>query len=87
MTGADRYLPPGFPLPDPHAMGSLRETILRATRTPHAPEPAELALVIAADEAGVDLGEIDARAVWELPAEARAPVFEAIAKVLRQLAD
>jgi hypothetical protein len=84
---AARYLPPGFPPPDREAMARLRESVLKETKTPHPPEAAELALLIAADEAGIDLSSIDPMAVWMSPLEARTPIFEAIARLLAELSE
>lgn len=84
---AARYLPPGCPMPDREAMARLRESVLKETRTPHPPEPAELAVLIAADEAGIDLADVDPAAVWLSPPEARAPLFAAISRLLGQLAE
>jgi hypothetical protein len=82
-----RFLPPGFPLPEREAIAALRESVMKETRTPHPPESAELAVLIAADEAGVDLGEVDPAAVWLSPPEAREPLFTAIGRLLGELAE
>lgn len=82
----DAYLPPGFPPPDREAMARLRENVVLRTRTKHPPEPAELAVLIAADEAGVDLSAVDAEEVWAQPAAARAPLFETIGRLLAEMA-
>jgi hypothetical protein len=82
---AARYLPPGLPVPDREAMASLRANVMLRSKTPHPPEAAELAAIIVADEAGIDLAEVDAEAVWAQPPEARAPIFEAIARLLGEV--
>ena len=90
MSHADpaaRYLPPGFPPPDREAMATLRANVVLRTRTPHPPEPAELAAIIAADEAGIDLAEVNADEVWLQPAEARQPLFAAIARLLGEVVE
>ena len=81
-----RFLPPGFPRPDPEAMDRLRQNILKETRTPYPPEPAELAAIIAADEAGVDLSAIDPDGVWASPPEAREAVFLLLRRLLGEMA-
>ena len=80
------FLPSGFPLPDREAIARLRESVMAETRTPHPPETAELAVLIAADEAGVELGEVDPAAVWLSAPDARQPLFEAIGRLLGELA-
>lgn len=90
MTAHDptrRFLPPGFPAPDREAMAQLRENVVTRTRTPHPPEAAELAALIAADEAGIDLSEVNADEVWLTPAEAREPLFQAIARLLGEVVE
>ena len=82
-----RYLPPGCPAPEPEALAALRQNIVAGLATPHPPEPAELALIVMADEAGIDLSAIDAREIWLEPAEAREPVFRAIARLLAEIVD
>jgi hypothetical protein len=79
---AARYLPPGFPLPARDTMESLRRSIMQETATPHPPEPAELAVLITADDAGIDLSGVDAKAVWLNPPEARAPLFMRLGELL-----
>lgn len=79
------YLPAGFPIPEREALARLRETILRETRTAHPPEWAELAVLVSADEAGADLAGLDAREIWAMPVESRAPVFEALGRLLHDL--
>lgn len=82
---ATRFLPPGYPLPERETMAALRQSIMHETDTPHPPEPAELAVLITADEAGVDLAGIDAQAVWLSPPEARAPLFARLGELLGEL--
>lgn len=82
---AARYLPAGFPLPDREAMARLRENVVTRTRTKHPPEAAELAALIAADEAGIDLSEVDADEVWQQPVAAREALFLAIGRLLGEL--
>ena len=82
---AARFLPPGCPVPDREAMSRLRENVVLRTRTPHPPEAAELAALIAADEAGIDLSGVNADEVWLQPAEAREAIFEAIGRLLGDL--
>jgi hypothetical protein len=81
-----RFLPPGFPRPDPEAMDRLRQNILKETGTKFAPEAAELAAIIAADEAGVDLSAIDPAEIWLSPQDAREPVFLLLRRLLGEMA-
>lgn len=81
-----RFLPPGFPRPDPEVMDRLRQNILKDTKTQHPPEAAELAAIIAADEAGVDLSAIDPAEIWLSPPDAREPVFLLLRQLLGEMA-
>jgi hypothetical protein len=81
-----RFLPPGFPRPDPEVLDRLRQNILKETRTKYAPEAAELAAIIAADEAGVDLSAIDPAEIWLSPPDAREPVFQLLRRLLGEMA-
>ncbi len=85
LDPAARYLPAGFPLPDRESMVRLRENVVGRTRTKHPPEAAELAALIAADEAGIDLSAVDADEVWAQPAEEREAIFLAIGRLLGEL--
>jgi hypothetical protein len=80
-----RFLPPGLPLPEREAMAALRQSILAETATKHPPEAAELAVLIVADEAGIDLSGVDAAAVWASPPEAREPIFVRLGELLGDL--
>src|SRR5690349_376908 len=82
---AARFLPPGFPPPDREAVARLRESVMKETRTAHPPEAAELATLIAADDAGIDLSSVDPTMVWLSPPEVRAPIFEAIGRLLAEM--
>jgi hypothetical protein len=82
---AYQYLPAGFPRPEAEAIAQLRRTIMEATRTPHPPEVGELAVIIAASEAGVDLTEIDPEAIWLEPSEIRGPLFALIGRLLAEM--
>ena len=84
MADPTRYLPAGVPAPPPEVVAQLRASILQQLATPHPPEPAELAVLIIADEAGVDLSGVDARAVWAQPPAERAPVFAALERLLAE---
>ena len=88
MTAPDaRYLPAGFPLPDRETMARLRQSILYEMSTPHPPEWAELAVLITADEAGIDMHEVDPRAIWALSPEARAPIFTMLRRLLAEYSE
>ena len=66
-------------------MATLRQSVLKETATPHAPEWAELAVLIAADEAGIDLTAIDPHAVWQLPPADREAVFALLGQLLGEI--
>lgn len=80
-----RFLPIGFPRPDPEVIDRLRQNILKETRTKYPPEAAELAAIIAADEAGIDLSAIDPGEIWQSPPDAREPVFTMLAQLLGEM--
>lgn len=79
-----RFLPPGYPLPEREVMAQLKQSILHEVKTPYPPETAELAVLIIADEAGVDLAGVDARAIWLEPPESRSGLFLMLKKVLQE---
>jgi hypothetical protein len=79
------YLPSGFPAPDRETIERLRQSILAGIKTPHPPMVDELAVIICADEAGVDLRGVDPEVLWTSPPEERAAVFEALGRVLAGL--
>lgn len=83
-TRAARWLPPGFPVPEREVIEKLRQSVMHEVATPHPPELAELALLIALDEAGLDLGDVDARAIWMQPSDEREPVFALLARLLAE---
>lgn len=79
-----RFLPPGFPNPEPETLAQLKASIHQQVDTPYPPETAELAVLIVADEAGIDLSAVDARAIWLQPSDERAPVFAALGRLLAE---
>lgn len=76
------FLPPGFPAPDPETIDALRRSIRATIDTPHPPRTDELAVIICADEAGVDLAGVDPEMLWRSPPDERQPVFEALGQLL-----
>lgn len=84
MNPDARFLPPGYPLPESEVIAQLRQNILQRLAPPHPPETAELAVLILADEAGLELGEVDAEAVWALPPADREGLFLALRRALAE---
>ena len=79
------YLPKGFPTPEHETVEALRHSILAKLRTPFPPLPDELAVIICADQAGVDLSAVDPEALWHSSPEERAPVFSALGRLLGEV--
>ena len=80
------YLPVGFPVPEREVLDALRRSILATVKTPHPPLAEELAVVVLADQAGVELEGLDPEAVWLTPPDQRAAVFVALGRLLGELA-
>jgi hypothetical protein len=81
-----RFLPPNFPSPDDETLEKLRRNVMERTSTPYRPDEGELAALVCADEAGVDLSEIDAAEVWLMTPAEREPFFTLIAGLLGEIA-
>lgn len=83
-SGSPSFLPPGFPRPEPETIAQLRQSILQQVHTPHPPLPAELAVLIVADEAGIDLTGVDARTIWLQPPDEREALFTTLGALLAE---
>lgn len=84
MSDDRQFLPAGVPLPEREVIARLRQSISQHLKTPHPPLDAELAVLIVADELGVDLSAVDARSVWLQAPDERAELFTTLSRLLSE---